>query len=73
MAEQTDLEFDPGKEGAFRRGYLRGVKAALEALDSRFSDQDRIRLGYWNSALVAWHGSNASEYIEPPGPEALDG
>src|SRR5690606_7425095 len=46
------------QEAAYQRGYLTGVRSAIDALDTRLSADDRVQLSRWIADIRKWQASS---------------
>ena len=64
-----DMDVDPHRERAFRRGYLSGIYDALTGVRRRLTDDEFRRLEVWmQDSLTAWAATNLEKPIRPPEP-----
>ncbi len=69
IAGPEDLEVDPHRERAFRRGYVNGIYDAILGLKSKLSeDEFNVLDGWLRQQLVPWITSNLNKAVKPPIP-----
>jgi hypothetical protein len=64
-----DMDVDPRREHAFRRGYISGVYDALLGVKSRLTQEEFSRLEAWvQQGLSPWTTTNLEKAVRPPVP-----
>ncbi len=64
-----DMDVDPRREHAFRRGYISGIYDALLGVKNRLSQDEYDRLEAWIAeGLRPWTTTNLEKAIRPPIP-----
>lgn len=67
-----DLEVDPQRERAFRRGYISGIHDALLGVKAKLTEDEFIRLEVWvQESLSPWTTTNLQKAVRPPPPSDL--
>jgi len=67
ISDPSDLPVEPRLEHMYRRGYVHGVAAAIEALRKNLSDKEYQFLETWiMKDLFAWSTTNLRTALRPP-------
>jgi len=64
-----DMDVDPHRKHAFRRGYVSGIYDALLGVKSRLTEDEISRLEAWvQQSLSPWTTTNLQKAVRPPPP-----
>ena len=64
-----DMDVDPRREHAFRRGYVSGIYDALLGVKSKLTHDEFSRLEAWvQQSLSPWTTTNLEKAVRPPTP-----
>jgi hypothetical protein len=64
-----DMDVDPHREHAFRRGYISGIYDALLGVKNKLTEDEFNRLEAWvHQSLSLWSTTNLKKAVRPPPP-----